>query len=49
MKDTNLEDLLGQMGDFGQLKDMLSAFKKPAENKAQPKKDEIPDDKKYKS
>ena len=47
-KDMNLEDIMSQMGDLSQLKDMLSGFTKK-EKKPEPKKDEIPDDKKYKS
>lgn len=47
-KDMNFEDLMSQMGDLSQLKDMLSGFKKD-EKKPEPKKDEVPDDKKYKS
>lgn len=48
LKDVNLEDLMGQMGDLSQLKDMLSGSTKQ-EKKTEIKKDEIPDDKKYKS
>ena len=49
LKDMNLDDLMGSMGDLSQLKDMMSSFKKPQEKKQEPKKDEVPDDKKYKS
>lgn len=49
LKDVNLEDLMGSMGDLSQLKDMLSGFKKPEEKKAEAKKEEVPDDQKYKS
>ncbi|MCQ2956484.1 MAG: hypothetical protein MJ233_01065 [Mycoplasmoidaceae bacterium] len=48
LKDVNLEDLMGSMGDLSQLKDMFAGLKK-SEPKKEPKKDEIPDDKKYKS
>ncbi|MCQ3908420.1 MAG: hypothetical protein MJ200_02470 [Mycoplasmoidaceae bacterium] len=47
-KDMNFEDLMNQMGDISQLKDMFSGLKKD-EKKPEPKKDEVPDDKKYKS
>lgn len=49
LKDMNLEDLMGQMGDLSQLKDMFAGMKKPETKKTEAKKDEIPDDKKYKS
>ncbi|MCQ3914553.1 MAG: hypothetical protein MJ201_01915 [Mycoplasmoidaceae bacterium] len=49
LKDMNLEDLMGQMGDLSQLKDMFAGMKKPENKKPEAKKDEIPDDKKYKS
>ncbi|MCQ3915691.1 MAG: hypothetical protein MJ195_03050 [Mycoplasmoidaceae bacterium] len=47
-KDMNFEDLMGQMGDLSQLKEMFNGLKKD-EKKQEAKKDEIPDDKKYKS
>ncbi|XQP55908.1 MAG: hypothetical protein ACOQNY_00720 [Mycoplasmoidaceae bacterium] len=47
LKDMNIEDLMGQLGDLSQLKDLFGGKKQEA--KPQPKKDEIPDDKKYKS
>ena len=47
-KDMNFEDLMGQMGDLSQLKEMFNGLKKD-EKKQETKKDEIPDDKKYKS
>lgn len=47
-KDMNLEDLMNQMGDLSQLRDMFSGLKKE-KNKTEPKKEEIPDDEKYKS
>ena len=49
LKDTNIEDLMGSLGDLSQLKDLLSGFKKPEQKKTEAKKDEVPDDKKYKS
>lgn len=48
LKDVNLEDLMNQMGDLSQLKDMFGSLTK-TEKKPEPKKDEVPDDKKYKS
>lgn len=49
LKDLNLDDLMGSMGDLSQLKDMLAGMKKPETKKTEEKKEEIPDDKKYKS
>lgn len=49
LKDANLDDLMGSLGDLSQLKDMLAGFKKPEAKKQEAKKDEVPDDKKYKS
>ncbi len=48
LKDVNLEDLMNSMGDLNQLKEMLASMRNPEAKKEQ-KKDEIPDDKKYKS
>lgn len=49
LKDVNLEDLMGSMGDLSQLKDMLAGLKKQEPKKPEAKKEEMPDDKKYKS
>lgn len=48
LKDVNLEDLMGSLGDMSQLKDIFSSMKKP-ETKKEEKKDQTPDDQKYKS
>jgi len=49
LKDMNLEDLMGSMGDLSQIKDMLDGLKAKTAPKKEEKKDEIPDDQKYKS
>ncbi|MBQ0045432.1 MAG: hypothetical protein KBS35_00885 [Mycoplasma sp.] len=49
LKDMNIEDLMGQMGDLSQLKDMFGSMQKQKDTKQEAKKDEVPDDKKYKS
>ena len=49
LKDLNLDDLMGQLGDLSQIKDMLSGIKKDMPKKEENKKEEIPDDQKYKS
>lgn len=49
LKDVNIEDLMSSMGDLSQLKDMLAGMKKQETKKPEEKKDEVPDDQKYKS
>jgi len=48
LKDMNLEELMGSMGDLSQIKEMLEGLK-PKTPKKEEKKDEVPDDQKYKS
>jgi len=48
LKDMNLDELMGSMGDLSQIKDLLEGLK-PKTPKKENKKEEVPDDQKYKS
>lgn len=48
LKDVNLDDLMSQIGDLSQLKEMFGNLEKN-EKKPEAKKDAVPDDQKYKS
>ncbi|MCQ2748218.1 MAG: hypothetical protein MJ223_03130 [Mycoplasmoidaceae bacterium] len=49
LKGVDLNDLMGSMGDLSQLRDIFSDKKSADAKKTQEKKDDVPDDKKYKS